>query len=442
MINKQRHYYINYSKIDGPAQKLIFLGVLIDTGEMTLSLPDRKLADFHGLLQTFQNKRRATKRQLESLIGSLNWASQVIQGGRSFMRRMIDLKNTLKNHSDKALLNSDFSADLEWWLKFMKTFNGRTCILDNKPISSLQCDACSEGGCVEDTLVRVAAEYRSRGWAESTKRLYRFQLKCYLSFCETMSIQPVPVSTDDFSLYIAYLAHYKKFRFCTIQNYLAVVKHLHKANGLKDPITDNWHIKHLLLGVKRDIGDAQVGATAVTPNMLLMIKKELNLCRLYDLSVYVACLIGFFGLLRPGNFLFKDKHNPILRIEQIGSIDDGFIITFHKTKTIQFREKQLNVVIPQITGHPLCPASALYRLLSLHQILGSNGQTPLLCESVIKSLSYVNFISFVNDILANVGCGDKLTGHSFRRGEPPLPSRQVCQGNAYKILVCGKAMLI
>ncbi|CAC5416217.1 unnamed protein product [Mytilus coruscus] len=59
---------------------------------------------------------------------------------------MIDLKNTLKNRSDKSLLNSDFSADLDWWLKFMKTFNGRTCILDNKPISSLQCDACSEGG--------------------------------------------------------------------------------------------------------------------------------------------------------------------------------------------------------------------------------------------------------------------------------------------------------
>ncbi|CAC5416218.1 unnamed protein product [Mytilus coruscus] len=230
-----------------------------------------------------------------------------------------------------------------------------------------------------------------------------------------MSIEPVPVSTGDFSLYIAYLAHYKKFRFCTIENYLEVVKHLHKANGLKDPITDNWHIKHLLLGVKQDIGDAQVGATVVTPNMLLMKKKELNLCRLYDLSIWVACLIGFFGLLRPGNFLLKDKHTPILRIEQIGSIDDGFSITFHKTKTIQFREKQLSVVIPQITGHPLCPASALYRLLSLHEILGSNGKLPLWCESVIKSLDYENFISFVNDILANAGCGDKVTGHSLRR---------------------------
>ncbi|CAC5407045.1 unnamed protein product [Mytilus coruscus] len=252
-------------------------------------------------------------------------------------------------------------------------------------------------GCVEDTLVRVAAEFRSRGWTESTKRLYRFQLKCYLSFCETLSIQPVPVSTGDFSLYIAYLAHYK-FRFCKIENYLAVVKYLHKANDINDPITDNWYIKHVLLGVKRDIGDTQVETTAVTTNMLLMIKKELNLCRLYDLLVWVACLIGFFGLLRPVNFLFKDKHTPILRIEEIdrieeiGSIEVGFVTTCHKTKTIQFREKQLDVVIPQITGHLL------------------------LCENVIQSLSYVNFISFVNDILSNAGCGDKLTGHSFRRG--------------------------
>jgi hypothetical protein len=36
---------------------------------MMLSLPDEKLTDFHLLLQSFQSKRRATKRQLESRIG-------------------------------------------------------------------------------------------------------------------------------------------------------------------------------------------------------------------------------------------------------------------------------------------------------------------------------------------------------------------------------------
>jgi hypothetical protein len=59
---------------------------------------------------------------------------------------MIDLKNTLKGHSDKVLLNPDLFADLVWWLNFMKLFNGKTHILDNKPISPLQCDACFEGG--------------------------------------------------------------------------------------------------------------------------------------------------------------------------------------------------------------------------------------------------------------------------------------------------------
>lgn len=180
---------------------------------------------------------------------------------------------------------------------------------------------------MEDTLERAVAEYRARGWAESTKRLYRFQLKCYLSFCETMFKQPVPISTQDVSLYIAYLAYYKKFRFCTIENYLVIVKHLHKANGFHDPL-DNWHIKHLLQGVRRELGDAQIGATAVTPDILLLIKKALNLYRLFDLSIWVACLIGFFGLLRPGNFLLTDKHTPILRIEQIDSYENGFVITF------------------------------------------------------------------------------------------------------------------
>ena len=50
---------------------------------------------------------------------------------------------------------------------------------------------------------------------------------------------------------------------------------MHKANGFYDPI-DDWHIKHLLKGVKRELGDAQVGATAVNPDMLFLIKKALN----------------------------------------------------------------------------------------------------------------------------------------------------------------------
>ena len=132
-----------------------------------------------------------------------------------------------------------------------------------------------------------------------------------------MGISPLPVSADGISLYIAFLAHIKRLHYCTIENYLVIVKHLHKANGYRDPIADNWHVKHLLQGVKRDLGNAQVGAQIVTPEMLLAIRKGLNLYRLLELSAWCACLIGFFELLRPGNFLVRDRSVPILRMTMV-----------------------------------------------------------------------------------------------------------------------------
>lgn len=67
---------------------------------------------------TFQSKKRASKRQLESLIGKLNWACQVIQGGRTFLRRVINAKNALYRQSDKVLLDC-YRKDLEWWTAFL-----------------------------------------------------------------------------------------------------------------------------------------------------------------------------------------------------------------------------------------------------------------------------------------------------------------------------------
>ena len=94
-------FSINYKKVEGPCRSLIFLGVMIDTVAYTLSLPNEKMCEFIDQLWDFRGRRRASKRQLESLIGSLNWAGQVIQGGRTYLRRMIDTKNKLCSPSDK-----------------------------------------------------------------------------------------------------------------------------------------------------------------------------------------------------------------------------------------------------------------------------------------------------------------------------------------------------
>ena len=79
---------------------------------MTLALPTLKLKDFSDLLTMFLKKKRVSVRQLETLVGKLSWASQVICGGRTFLRRVLDLKNSVKERHHKVLLTNAFFADL------------------------------------------------------------------------------------------------------------------------------------------------------------------------------------------------------------------------------------------------------------------------------------------------------------------------------------------
>ena len=143
---RQLGFAINWSKVEGPSQQLVFLGVVVDSVSMTLALPTLKLKDFSDLLTMFLKKKRVSVRQLETLVGKLSWASQVICGGRTFLRRVLDLKNSVKERHHKVLLTNAFFADLQWWILFMETFNGTGQIQDPRPISSLQTYASSEGG--------------------------------------------------------------------------------------------------------------------------------------------------------------------------------------------------------------------------------------------------------------------------------------------------------
>ena len=79
-------FKINWSKVEGPAQSITFLGILLDSMSMTLELPSDKMAELRTLLLQYEGRTRASRRQLQSLAGKLNWACQVIFGGRTFLR--------------------------------------------------------------------------------------------------------------------------------------------------------------------------------------------------------------------------------------------------------------------------------------------------------------------------------------------------------------------
>ena len=111
-------------KKDGPTWRIIFLGIIIDTLTGELSLPKNKLERLLREVDLWAEKRWCTRKELESLIGSLQHACKVIRPGRSFLRRAISLLSVTKKPDGFIRLNKEFRSDLMWWKVFARGWNG------------------------------------------------------------------------------------------------------------------------------------------------------------------------------------------------------------------------------------------------------------------------------------------------------------------------------
>ena len=70
---------------------MYFLGILVDSNSMTLSLPPEKVRKLHSEIDFFKGRKQASKRQLQRLCGILSHCSRVVRGARTFSSRVIEL---------------------------------------------------------------------------------------------------------------------------------------------------------------------------------------------------------------------------------------------------------------------------------------------------------------------------------------------------------------
>ena len=115
-------------KSEGPATRLTFLGIQIDTVAENLSLPQDKLDHLRSEVEHWLSRKSYQKRELESLMG-LQYAARVIPPGRSFVRRMIELPKGPGCPCHYVCINEQFRADLWWWRVFAHKWNGVTLFL-------------------------------------------------------------------------------------------------------------------------------------------------------------------------------------------------------------------------------------------------------------------------------------------------------------------------
>ena len=118
-------------KTVGPDSVLQFAGIILDSVRMEARLPDDKLAKCRQLLTVFLARRSVCLKELQSLIGLLNFTCLVVVPGRAFLRRLIDLMKGVRKPYHHIRLSKGAKLDIALWLRFLTDFNGKSFFLDD-----------------------------------------------------------------------------------------------------------------------------------------------------------------------------------------------------------------------------------------------------------------------------------------------------------------------
>ena len=129
---------LSKDKTVGPSTELEFLGIILDSGKAEARLPPDKLSRLNEELKTWSTRKKATLVQLQSLIGTLNFACKVIPPGRAFLQRIIELTIGLTKPYHQVKLKADFFKDIAMWTCFLESWNGKAFFLNNYWESSVE----------------------------------------------------------------------------------------------------------------------------------------------------------------------------------------------------------------------------------------------------------------------------------------------------------------
>lgn len=126
-------------KVEGPANLMKYVGFYLECITLYVYIPEGKIKEAIKDLQNILTARHVTVINIQCAAGRMNFFTVVIPSGRTFMGRMlsflryqerkrIEKKRRRIEHTFK--LPSGARKDIEWWMKFLPIYNGRS-LIDN-----------------------------------------------------------------------------------------------------------------------------------------------------------------------------------------------------------------------------------------------------------------------------------------------------------------------
>ena len=143
---------VSSKKLVPPSTQVTCLGIVVNTVDFSIAIPVEKLAVIKNMCRDWSCKSTCSKKELQSLLGSLLYVAKCIKYARFFLNRMLNLLR--QNFDNKHItLTREFHQDLQWFNRFLPVYNG-VSFFNYTPSKVIHLDACPTGlGAIFDSQV-------------------------------------------------------------------------------------------------------------------------------------------------------------------------------------------------------------------------------------------------------------------------------------------------
>ena len=260
-----------------------------------------------------------------------------------------------------------------------------------------------------DQIVHILID---RGVSTATLTSYESGKRCYLSFCTTHNLTPLPVDEPRLLRFVASLFE-SSLSYQSIRSYLSAVRHL-----LPDPAQVPYpRLNYALKGIRRE-GPYRPKRTRlpITPELLKSIYKMWSREPLtFDRVMLWAAFCLGFGFMRSGEFtcislaaFSSDMLSPNDITVDSHTSPSCITVLLKRSKNDPFGVG--TTLHLGATGSPLCPITSMLGYLA-------HRPGPLFLFKDGSPLSRSRLISSLRTALRAIGVDDSgYSGHSFRIG--------------------------
>jgi integrase len=192
--------------------------------------------------------------------------------------------------------------------------------------------------------------------SEATRRAYRTDWGCFLSWCAQEGHEALPASPGVVAEFLVWRSSTDKP--ATLSRRLAAINAAHQLADLPSP-TGTSLVSLTLSGIRRTVGSAQRQVRPILTEDLRALVLSLG-DELVDARDKTLLLVGFAGALRRSELV-------ALTVEDLEWTDNGLVVQIRKSKTDQEARGQ-EIGIPYGSSEDVCPVRALRDWLQVAEI--------------------------------------------------------------------------